>query len=201
MSKSLFAPESQSGDFSILEAGQYPARCYAVVDIGTRDTEWQGVSKKKRELVIMFEFPTELTQFKKDGPKEPFVLSKYLTLSLSDQGKMKPFVEAWLGKKIDATFDLFSLVGQTAFISVSHEQGKNGKTYANIGTIMPLPKLIECPPMVCNPIIYSVKDHDDAMFDLLYPKLQEKINESDERSFGKTTAAPSTASHEPPPFA
>lgn len=152
----------------------------------------------------MLEFPTELTQFKKDEPAEPFVLSKYLTLSMSDQGKLKPFVESWTGKKIDAKFDLFSLVGQAAFVLVTHDEGKsNGKTYANIGTIMPLPKEIECPAAVNKPIVYTVSNHDDAAYCLIYSKLQEKIASSDEMKIptAKPVAATAPTAHEPPPFA
>lgn len=208
MSKSLFAPESQSGDFQILEAGQYPARCFAVIDIGTHDVEWQGISKKKREVVVMFEFPTELTQFKKDEPKQPFVLSKYMTLSMSDQGKMKPFLESWLGTKFtDATakaFNMFDLIGKTAFISVTHDESKQGKTFANIGVIMPLPKGMTCPDAITETISYSVKDHDDTEYMKIYPKLQEKIASSDEMKIPQTKTAPVASTPEvdnnKPPF-
>ena len=158
----------------------------------------------------MFEFPTEKTQFKKDGPTEPFTLSKYLTLSMSDQGKMKPFLESWTGKKLDTKFDVFSLIGSTAFISVSQDVATNGKTYANIGVIMPLPKGMECPAQVNESIIYTVTDHDDETYFRIYPKLQEKIASSDEMKIPEAKAAapakpttgttPAPADPNAPPF-
>ncbi len=155
----------------------------------------------------MFEFPTETTQFKKDGPEEPFTLSKYLTLSMSDTGKMKPFLESWTGKKVDNKFDVFSLIGMTAFISVSQDVASNGKTYANIGVIMPLPKGMECPAQVNESIIYTVTDHDDETYSRIYPKLQEKIASSDEMKIPEAKAAAPTTGTVPaaddpnrPPF-
>jgi hypothetical protein len=118
---------------------------------------------------------------------------------MSDQGKMKPFLEQWTGKKVDAKFDVFSLIGMTAFISVSQDEAKNGKTYANIGTIMPLPKAIECPAQVNESIIYTVTDHDDATYSRIYSKLQEKIASSDEMKIPEAKAAAPTTGTTPAP--
>ena len=54
--KPIIAKAPENKEFKTLEAGQYPARCYWVIDEWTQITNWQWVEKEKRKIRIIFEF-------------------------------------------------------------------------------------------------------------------------------------------------
>ena len=55
------APEQKSTkDYEVMEPGVYPARCIWVVDLGTHDNVWKGETKKRRELILVWELSDEL---------------------------------------------------------------------------------------------------------------------------------------------
>jgi hypothetical protein len=57
---------------------------------------------------------------------------------------------------------------------------KKGKKFANIGSVMPLPKGMECPEQVNENILYSPYSHDENTFSRLHTRTQETILASDE---------------------
>jgi hypothetical protein len=92
------------------------------------------------------------------GPKETFKLvfetpllredgtpccvwSRGFTPSLHEKAAFAQFLRKWLGRALtaaeEAEFDTESLLGKTAEITVVHEEGKTGETYANIALIRP----------------------------------------------------------------
>lgn len=176
--------ESQGWDFKIIEAGQFPARCYAVIDLGTHDTEYQGVAKKRREVRFTFEFPTETDTFKEWEPPRPFSISRTFTYSLGEKSNLRPFLESWRGRKFTDEelkgFDISKLLWVPLFVNVTHETSKKGKKFANIGSVMPLPKGMECPEQVNENILYSPYSHDENTFARLHQRTQETILASDE---------------------
>lgn len=177
---------SESGwqDFKMLDAGQYVARCYTVVDLGTRDAEWQGVKKKRREVRFTFEFPTETAVFKDGEKARPYSISKSFTYSLAEKSNLRPFLETWRGKKFTSEelqgFDISKLVGVPLFANVTHEVNTQGKKFAVITSVMPVPKWMTCEDQVNESLVYSPYTHDDKAFTKLHIKTQERIMESDE---------------------
>jgi len=60
----LIAKETGGTDFKIIEPGNYVARCYSVVDLGTTHNPRFNVDSRK--VRISFEMPTELETFKEE---------------------------------------------------------------------------------------------------------------------------------------
>jgi hypothetical protein len=123
------------GDFENHPEGQYRAICMDVVDLGMIENKKWGKMQHKIALV----FHTEAKM--KDG--RPFEIWERFTATLADNGYLRPFLQNWRGKAFTpaevAGFDLETLIGASAYIQVLHNES-NGKTYANIDSIMKLPK-------------------------------------------------------------
>jgi hypothetical protein len=83
------------------------------------------------------------------GEQMPLFVRERFTVSLADSSRLLPFIEKWRGKLTKDQkdrFDLESLIGVGALIQVSHNDTEQG-TFANIDSIMKLPKGTNAPPI------------------------------------------------------
>lgn len=67
------------------------------------------------------------------------------TISMGKKANLRKFLESWRGKTYTeeqalAGVELHKLVGHPALVSVEHRTSQQGRTYANIASIAPLPK-------------------------------------------------------------
>jgi hypothetical protein len=150
---------SESGNsFELCPEGTHPARCYRLIDLGSQETEWQGLKKQSRKILIQFEVLGD--ERMSDG--RPFQLSKRVTASLGEAAALRKMLESWRGKAFSAdelrAFDLTKLLGSYALVNVVRAE-KNGRTYANLAGIMPLPKGMPRPDGI----------NELAQFDLAMP--------------------------------
>lgn len=139
--------------------GQYPATCIDVVDLGMVEMHWQGQTKVKHRIYLRF-FCGEFFE-DDEGHERPLWIDKYFTLSLHENAALRPFLEHWRGKKFTADelkgFNVAKLLHAPAFLQVSHNQTPE-KTYANIDTILRLPKEMQAP--ISPPGYIRVKDRE-----------------------------------------
>lgn len=138
----LMARDSGGEGFDPVEAGVHNALCFAVYDLGTHHSIGQGWDKMVRKVLIMWELSDLRIEI--DGKDLPRAISNRYTLTLHEKGKLRGDLEGWRGQpftqeQLDG-FDLRNLLGAGCQLQVIHEPGKNGKTYANIKTIIPAPK-------------------------------------------------------------
>src|SRR6476620_6619589 len=137
------------GDFKPVPEGTHASICDMMVDLGMQDGGSYG---PKHKVYIRFQIPSERVQGEYDGEPydRPAVTGIQLTVSLSKNSNMRPLLESWRGKKFTAeelrNFDITKVAGVPALINIVHEE-KDGKTYANIASIMPLPKGMEQPKL------------------------------------------------------
>jgi hypothetical protein len=145
-------PATGSGgrDFEPLSPGLHYARCFALVDLGLQNEEYQGKAKQTHKIVFGFEFPDELVTFERDGKEvvAPKILwTMAYTYSLGSKARLRKLIESWTGKTItpdqETTADLTKLVGRPAQISIIHKPGKDGKVFANINNDIALPATAE----------------------------------------------------------
>lgn len=181
--KPFIVKDTINKEFKIVEAGSYTARCISVIDLWTQEMEWQGELKEVRKIKITFELPTEKEIFNEEKGEQPFVLSREFTFSLSEKWKLRPFLENWRWKKFTdeelAGFDISKLIWVPWLISVIHSEYK-GKVYANIGSVTPLVKWMECPSQINPSILFNVYEYDQEVFDLIPEFIQNKIYKSKE---------------------
>lgn len=166
----IIASDSGGRDFEPMPEGPAAAVCDMMVDLGLQETNF-GV---KHQVYIRFQVPEHRVEI--DGESKPAIIGQTFTLSMSEKSNLRPLLEGWRGKKFSAEevrgFDITKVAGQPAYINIVHNES-GGKTYANIASLMPIPRGMEKPQLEGEVIVY---DGDNlSNFDKLRPWLQEKI--------------------------
>lgn len=151
-----------SGDFEMVTEGVHIGVVYSVVDLGHQEIDFQGTLKSKHQLRITWELPSERMS---DG--RPFVTGKTYSASLHEKANLRHDYEAMSGKPMTDTdidnFDPSSLIGLGCQIQIVHVE-RNGKNYANINSIMALPKGMKAPKPENPTLVYNIEeDLPDAM--------------------------------------
>jgi hypothetical protein len=200
----LIAKETGGSKYPPVPQDLHHAICYAVYDLGTHPFEYQGRAKIAHKLVIIFELPEIRIDIERDGESKnlPRAISKQYTLSLHEKSKLRKDLQGWRGKVFTPEelegFDIGKLLGVNCLIQVLHNT-KDGKTYANISSIMPLPKGFE-KRTAENPIKFFSFEEDGKEIPEGTPEWIEKlIKESQEWKGESTGASEHTPEDNPPP--
>jgi hypothetical protein len=167
---SLIAKVGES-KFEPISEGVHVATCIAVIDLGEQySTIYDNVSHK---ALLTFELHDETV--KVDGEEKNRFTSKEYTVSLGEKANLRKDLESWRGKKFtDAElqgFDLKNVLGKSCQVQILHRE-KAGKTYADISTIMSMPKGMQAPSPQSELIYF---DFDDMDFEEKLAKLPEWI--------------------------
>jgi hypothetical protein len=179
---SLFVSAASGGSFEPrkpIEAGAYAAVCDMVVDLGVQPSPG-GQFAPKRTVVLRFQIPEIRVEITKDGETKslPAVISRTVGLSLNEKSTLYALLTSWRGRAFTPEelkkFDLGKIAGKPAFINVTHSV-KGDRTYANLTSIMPLPKAIPAPVMEGEALVYSTDAPDPAIFLQLPTWMQDKI--------------------------
>lgn len=167
----VIATNKGSAEFEIVPSGQYSAVCYRVIDLGTQETKDKvGKVSHKRKVMISWELDERMSEGRRFSQHERY------TLSTHEMSNLRPMLESWRGKpftpeEADA-FDVSKLIGAPCLIQIVHNQ-HNNKTYANMSSIMKLPKGME-PLGLENPKLeFSLED--EALDVATYEKLSDSI--------------------------
>ena len=180
----IIAKNSDGGNYTPMESGMYVARCVQMIQIGTITELINGESKTLHKVRLGFEFPTELKVFKEENGEQPYFLSKEYTLSFHEKATLRQHLETWRGKKFTdeeaKSFDITKLLNVPCTINVVHKEAKNGKVYAEIGSISPLMKGTLCPEQVNPTQVLSFDNFDNTLFESLPEFLRKKIEGSTE---------------------
>jgi hypothetical protein len=185
---SLTASDSGGGSFTPVPPGMHLARCYRIIDLGTQDSEYKGVMKQQRKVMLQFEVHGE----DDSGaplvtPKgEPMSISKNYTLSLGEKATLRADLQAWRGREFTAEelrgFELEKVLGAWAMLAIAKSVGQNGKEYTNIMNINPVPKVLrDTLPLGYNKLhMFSTAHPDMDLFETFSNSLKAKIEKSPE---------------------
>lgn len=156
---------SESGGGSgipMLAEGSYAAVCYMLVDIGLQRSEYYGNSSQK--VIIGWEIADEFVEV--DGEKKPRVFSARYTASLNEKAILRRDLAAWRGRDFTeselAEFNLRNIVGAPCLIQIIHKKASNGKTYANLASVMKLPKSMVAPKQTLDSLVYDIDESDPS---------------------------------------
>jgi len=176
-------------EFEAAPAGLHLGRLYQILHVGTSQSEWQGEIKMENKIIFQFELHGEdndgqpLTT--EDG--KPLMVTKRYTRSFFETSALRQDLQAWRGKEFTADelqgFDIRVLLGKFCMLNVIHNKASNGKTYANVKGLSPVPAAIKKlgePNGVNEPFIFDLNSFDQAQFDTLPQWLQDTIKESAE---------------------
>ncbi len=149
--------ESKGGKFEKCPEGVHFAVCVGIWDLGTQPSE---LYEPTRQVMFSWEIVGD------ESPSgEPYFVSQSFTMSLHEKSKLRPKLEAWRGKPFTEQeakrYDLTERLGKPCQIQVVHADGRNGKSYANVTTLMQLPKGV--PPIQAKSALtqYSITDGEN----------------------------------------
>lgn len=169
------------GPREIPPAGTQCARLIQIIDLGTQPTEYQGVKKDKRQVRLTWELVDA-----KMADGRNFVIGKSFSASLYKSSLLET-IESMTGKPIqfesDGSYNMGQLLDAPCMVTVVLAT-KDGKTYANIGSISPMPtikgKLIDAEPSTNHLINFGLDAFDQDTFDMIPKWVQKIIEESPE---------------------
>lgn len=176
---SLTISEKKEGSsVPMLEPGTYPAVCSMLVDLGLQYNEnWKTSARK---VAIGWEIIGETVMV--GGEEQPRTFSKIYTASLNEKATLRRDLNAWRGRPFTdaelAAFDLKSIVGTPCLLTIIHNTGSNGNTYANLAGIASLPRNFPKPSLSIAPTIYDIDSDDPSVVDTLPKWIAEKIKAS-----------------------
>ena len=134
--------KDNGGGFEPVEPGVHHAICYGVVDLGTQFSE--VYNNESHKVLIMWELPFERITI--EGKDLPRAISRRFTLSINKKAKLREVLESWRGRAFTDKdlegFDIKNLLGVNCQVNVIHNTN-NGKTYANVSSVIPLSKGVE----------------------------------------------------------
>ena len=134
---SLIVKDSGAGDYTPCPEGVCQAVCADVQDLGEMENSFTG--KMVRKLRIVWQ-----TEHKHEKYGRPHEVSMSYTQSLHEKAGLRKLLEAWRGRKFTAAelagFDVETLIGANCQIQVMHRIGQDGRTWANVASIMPIGK-------------------------------------------------------------
>jgi hypothetical protein len=183
MSLTVNAGSGGGGDFEQCPPGSFAARCYQIIDLGHQTFEWKGEAKVAPKVRITW----ELNEMMQDG--RPFSISKEYTASIGDKANLRKDLEAWRGRPFSAeelrNFSLENVLGAPCLLGVVHKPSKDGsKVYANVGSVMALPKGMAAPELVNPAVKFDIGEFDQDIFNSLSSYVQKKILMSKELEEG-----------------
>lgn len=134
----IIASAGDSKTYTPAPVGVHQAVCVDVVDLGLLKVSYGGKDKEQHKIYIAWQIDETDPA---DGSR--FVAFKRYTLSLHEKATLRKELEGWRGKPFSddelVAFDVEKLIGVNCQINIQHK-ASNGKTYANIMSIMPLAK-------------------------------------------------------------
>ena len=203
---SFIVEQSSSEDFIPVPAGSHLGRCYRIIDLGTQKTEYMGETKFLRKVMFAWELHGE------DGEGnplatakgEPMAIFKNYTLSLNEKANLRLDLQAWRGKPFTdeegRRFDISAVLGHWCMLNVIHRPGKEGKIFANVSGISPVPALVKkagLPDGVNAVQMFRLADPDHEMFETFSKGLKAKIEASPEWKAATATKSPAKTSAKP----
>jgi hypothetical protein len=192
------SPEGQG--FDPIEEGVHTAVCVAIIDLGMQYSELY--KKSTRKVMIMWELPDETYQ-NAEGEEKAQRLSREYSLSLGTKSNLRKDLQAWRGKafteeELDG-FDLKNVLGKGCQLQIIHAES-NGKTYANIASIMGLPKGMKIQEPA-NLLYFDLEDPNcNDLIEQIPNWIQTKIANAENNKSGNSGFFPVEITEDDPPF-
>tara|TARA_R110000868_G_scaffold75901_3_gene218656 strand:+ start:404 stop:1006 length:603 start_codon:yes stop_codon:yes gene_type:complete len=177
--------DNGGGNFEQPPAGTHMARCIKVIDLGTQKGEYQGKATSKRQCIIGFELPEELMT-EGDYAGQPFVTSRFYTVSLGEKANLRKDLENWRGRAFTKEelggFESKNILGKPCMLSLTpSDKGK-----VRITGIMASPKGSKLPPAINELVYFSLDEFDAGVFERLSEGIKKMVVQSPEYKIATT---------------
>ena len=160
-------------EYKRVPVGLHVGVLYMLVDMGLQRTVYQGQERWRHKLYLRWETPEE-----KEDDGRPLSIGLFVGANLSPKGNLRPMLEAWRGRPFTEEelkkFDVAAVLGKACQINVTHTT-KDGKTYENITSVVPLSKGMTAPKATNTLIKYG--PDDTAQHELLPDWIKKKLAE------------------------
>jgi hypothetical protein len=132
--------------FTPAPEGVHQAVAVDVIDQGMKPNPFKPGSQQHK-----IDIAWQISERRDDG--KPYLVYKRYTLSLNEKATLRHDLESWRGKPFtrdeELGFDVESIIGANCLVNIQHKQSSDGsKTFANVISVMPLPKNMQMPKMV-----------------------------------------------------
>jgi hypothetical protein len=166
----------------LVPAGNYIARCYKMIEIGTVAEIVMGQTKTLHKVRVGWELPTETKVFDQAKGAQPLVIDQEYTLSMHEKSNLRKMLESWRGKafteKEAESFDITKLLGAPCMLNIIHKQSKTGNSYEQIAGVTAVVKGFAVPPQVNKNFVLSYDAWNQELFDTLPDFIKQKMMSS-----------------------
>ena len=157
-----------TNEFPKVPTGVHNARCVRVIDLGTQRNDYGGNITYKRQVLIIWEVPDQISN------DVPMTISKFYTLSLHEKSNLGMDLVSWRGRPFTEQekqgFDITKLIGIPCQINVMHNDSGKEK----ISSVMPLGKDTKIHEQHHESISFSIDDFQKGQREQ-FNKLSEGI--------------------------
>jgi hypothetical protein len=157
-----------ANEYPKVPTGVHNARCVRVIDLGTQRNDYGGNITYKRQVLIIWEIPDQITN------DQPMTISKFYTLSLHEKANLGMDLVSWRGRPFTEQekqgFDITKLLGITCQINVMHNDSGKEK----VSSVMPLGKDTQLKDQYHESISFSIDDFQKGQREQ-FNKLSEGI--------------------------
>lgn len=172
----------------IIPAGNYIARCYQMIEIGTVTEMVMGKQVIAKKVRIGWELPEELKTFDESKGEQPLIISKEYTLSMNEKANLRKDLASWRGKDFTQEearcFDITKLLGVACMLNIIHKPGVSDPTkiYERIAGITGIPKGVKPAQQIMPMFVLSYDNFDEQLYDGLPDFIKDKMKSSLEYS-------------------
>jgi len=157
-----------TNEYPKVPTGVHNARCVRVIDLGTQRNDYGGNITYKRQVLIIWEIPDQITN------DQPMTISKFYTLSLHEKANLGMDLVSWRGRPFTEQekegFDITKLIGVPCQINVMHNDSGKEK----VSSVMPLGKDTQIHEQYHESISFSIDDFQKGQREQ-FNKLSEGI--------------------------
>ena len=157
-----------TNEYPKVPTGVHNARCVRVIDLGTQRNDYGGNITFKRQVLIIWEIPDQMSN------DQPMTISKFYTLSLHEKSNLGMDLTSWRGRPFTEQekegFDITKLIGVPCQINVMHNDSGKEK----VSSVMPLGKDTQIHEQYHESISFSIDDFQKGQREQ-FNKLSEGI--------------------------
>ena len=176
-------------DFDLCPAGNHPAVCIGLIDLGTHYECFQGGAEKKvRKVMLLWELEAEV-----EGKDKRLFVGRDFNIGLNDKGELvygdksniRKLLETWRGRAYnpDEEIDPEAVVGKACLVSIKHKPTQKGKSYAQVDSVGSLPKGMTALKPSKAKVLYSADSDEGAPGEDWLPRVfGEKVENVLQRS-------------------
>lgn len=136
--------------------GNHPAILIGIYDLGTQENDYQGTSRRVRQVYLIWELTTE----KQEGFKDRnHVAGKPYTFSGHKKAGLRQLLEKWRGREYaeGEEVDVLAALGKSCLLTITHTQSGD-RTFAKVDGVGPVPKGLPVPPAQRIPFAWSIDE-------------------------------------------